>query len=163
MRREEFILDKERVTLGRARENVISLNHYSISRFHCELRVLDDERYEVVDRGSSNGLLVNSVPFRFSVIQSGDTIQLGKIKLKLVVYDPTSYFADKLSQLSILIILVITKIVKRETLFLKIVFYLLFFSIIFIHLKYNLEFSDKFKKEFIHWFLDWWDTPSLNK
>ncbi len=80
----EYPLDRERLTVGRAEDASISVNHNSVSRLHCEVHALGDGRFEIVDKGSSNGVRVNAVELRRSIIEAGDTIELGDVRFKFV-------------------------------------------------------------------------------
>ncbi len=80
----EFPLDRERLTIGRAEDSSISVNHNSVSRLHCEVHALGDGRYEIVDKGSSNGVRVNAVELKRSIIEAGDVIELGDVRFKFV-------------------------------------------------------------------------------
>jgi pSer/pThr/pTyr-binding forkhead associated (FHA) protein len=81
---DEFPLDRERMTIGRAEEATISVNHNSVSRLHCEVHELGDGRFEIVDKGSSNGVRVNAVELRRSIIEAGDVIELGDVRFKFI-------------------------------------------------------------------------------
>lgn len=80
----EYPLDRERMTIGRAEDSSISVNHNSVSRLHCEVHALGDGRFEIVDKGSSNGVRVNAVELRRSIIEAGDVIELGDVRFKFV-------------------------------------------------------------------------------
>ena len=80
----EYPLDKDRMTIGRAEEASISVNHNSVSRIHCEVHALGDSRYEIVDKGSSNGVRVNGADLRRGIVEAGDVIELGDVKFKFV-------------------------------------------------------------------------------
>jgi pSer/pThr/pTyr-binding forkhead associated (FHA) protein len=80
----EYPLDRERLTVGRAEECSISVNHNSVSRLHCEVHALGDSRFEIVDKGSSNGVRVNGADLRRSIIEAGDIIELGDVRFKFV-------------------------------------------------------------------------------
>ncbi|HEY2516275.1 MAG TPA: FHA domain-containing protein, partial [Polyangiaceae bacterium] len=80
----EFPLDRERLTVGRAEDASISINHNSVSRLHCEVHALGDGRFEIVDKGSSNGVRVNTAELRRGIIEPGDVIELGDVKFKFV-------------------------------------------------------------------------------
>jgi pSer/pThr/pTyr-binding forkhead associated (FHA) protein len=80
----EFSLNRERLTLGRAEDMDISIPHNSVSRFHCEIHALGDSRFELVDKGSSNGVRVNGSDLSRGIMESGDTIELGDVKLRYV-------------------------------------------------------------------------------
>jgi pSer/pThr/pTyr-binding forkhead associated (FHA) protein len=89
----EFPLDRERMTIGRAEEATISVNHNSVSRIHCEIHALGDGRFEIVDKGSSNGVRVNGSDLRRGIIEPSDVIELGDVHFKFVgagqIYRPT--------------------------------------------------------------------------
>lgn len=80
----EYPLDRERMTVGRAEDATISVNHNSVSRLHCEVHALGDGRFEIVDKGSSNGVRVNAVELKRSIIEAGDVIELGDVRFKFV-------------------------------------------------------------------------------
>ena len=80
----EYPLDRERMTIGRAEDASISVNHNSVSRLHCEVHALGDGRFEIVDKASSNGVRVNAVELRRSIVEPGDVIELGDVRFKFV-------------------------------------------------------------------------------
>jgi pSer/pThr/pTyr-binding forkhead associated (FHA) protein len=81
---EEYPLVSERLTVGRAEDATISVNHNSVSRLHCEVHALGEARFEIVDKGSSNGVRVNGADLRRGIIEAGDIIELGDVKFKFV-------------------------------------------------------------------------------
>jgi len=81
---EEFPLVGDRMTIGRAEDATVSINHNSVSRLHCEVHALGDARFEIVDKGSSNGVRVNGADLRRGIIEAGDIIELGDVKFKFV-------------------------------------------------------------------------------
>ncbi|MGA2450437.1 MAG: FHA domain-containing protein [Polyangiaceae bacterium] len=80
----EFPLDHDRMTVGRAEDANVSINHNSVSRLHCEVHALGDGRFEIVDKGSSNGVRVNGAELRRGIVEPGDVIELGDVKFKFV-------------------------------------------------------------------------------
>jgi pSer/pThr/pTyr-binding forkhead associated (FHA) protein len=80
----EFPLDRERLTIGRAEDATISIQHNSVSRLHCEVHALGDGRFEIVDNGSANGVRVNTVLLNRAIIEAGDIIEIGDVRLKFV-------------------------------------------------------------------------------
>ncbi|HEY4015353.1 MAG TPA: FHA domain-containing protein [Polyangiaceae bacterium] len=80
----EFPLERDRLSIGRAEDATISVNHNSVSRMHCEVHALGDGRFEIVDKGSSNGVRVNGAELRRGIIESGDLIELGDVKFKFI-------------------------------------------------------------------------------
>jgi pSer/pThr/pTyr-binding forkhead associated (FHA) protein len=80
----EFTLEDDRLTIGRAVDAGISVNHNSVSRIHCEVHALGDGRFEVIDMDSSNGVRVNGTDLRRGIIEPGDVIELGDVQFKFV-------------------------------------------------------------------------------
>jgi ABC transport system ATP-binding/permease protein len=80
----EFPLDRERMTIGRAEDATVSVNHNSVSRLHCEVHALGDGRFEIVDKGSSNGVRVNGAELRRGIVEPGDVVELGDVRFKFV-------------------------------------------------------------------------------
>jgi pSer/pThr/pTyr-binding forkhead associated (FHA) protein len=89
----EFPLDRDLLTVGRAEDASISVNHNSVSRMHCEVHSLGQGRYEIVDKGSSNGVRVNGAELRRGIVEPGDVIELGDVRFKFVgagqIFRPT--------------------------------------------------------------------------
>jgi pSer/pThr/pTyr-binding forkhead associated (FHA) protein len=81
---EEYPLDKDRITVGRAEEATISINHNSVSRLHCEIHRLAEGRFEIVDKASSNGVRVNGADLTRGIIEAGDVLELGDVRFKFV-------------------------------------------------------------------------------
>lgn len=80
----EFPLTDERITIGRAEDATISINHNSVSRLHCEIHALGEGRFEIVDKGSSNGVRVNGSDLRRGIIEAGDVLELGDVRMRFV-------------------------------------------------------------------------------
>lgn len=80
----EYPLSAERLTIGRAEDASISVNHNSVSRLHCEVHALGEGRFEIVDKGSSNGVRINGVDLKRSIIEAGDVIELGDVRFRFV-------------------------------------------------------------------------------
>ncbi len=81
---QEFTLEGDRITIGRAEEAGVSINHASVSRLHAEMVSLDDGRWEVLDQGSSNGIRVNGVDLPRGILEPGDALELGDVRLRFV-------------------------------------------------------------------------------
>src|SRR5580658_2500365 len=101
---EEYPLVDDRLTIGRAEEAIISVNHNSVSRLHCEVHALGEGRFEIVDKGSSNGVRVNGADLRRGIIEAGDVIELGDVKFKFVgqgqMYRPGASDSQQLAAIS---------------------------------------------------------------
>lgn len=74
-------LTKERMSIGRKSHNDIQIDNLAISGEHAVIvTILNDSFLE--DLGSTNGTLVNGAQIKRHFLQNGDTIELGKYKLK---------------------------------------------------------------------------------
>lgn len=74
----------ERITIGRAPENEVSVSHASVSRQHAEIRRCADGHYRVSDLDSLNGTFLNGKrATRPRELYHGDEIRVGDI---LVVF-----------------------------------------------------------------------------
>jgi pSer/pThr/pTyr-binding forkhead associated (FHA) protein len=79
----EIPLTKERTTIGRKPHNDIQIDNLAISGEHAVvITILNDCFLE--DLGSTNGTFVNGQSVKKHFLQNGDTIELGKYRLKYV-------------------------------------------------------------------------------
>ena len=69
--------------IGRTDENDIVLEHRSVSRNHAKL-VREGERVRILDLKSANGVLVNGEEVEQQVLKNGDTLELGRLKIRFV-------------------------------------------------------------------------------
>ena len=85
------LLDK-RIVIGRGEDCDLPVNDTSVSRVHAEIHAIENGRYEVVDRDSSNGVRVNGVELKRAILDAGDVVELGDVQLRYVpagqVYHP---------------------------------------------------------------------------
>jgi hypothetical protein len=77
---EDFPLDKERVTIGRAADNDICIENLAVSGRHAAVETFQNDSF-LVDLGSTNGTLVNGNPVTRHALRSGDYITIGKHSL----------------------------------------------------------------------------------
>jgi len=79
----EIQLAKERMTIGRKPHNDIQIDNLAISGEHAAIvTILNDSFLE--DLGSTNGTFVNGQSVKKHFLQNGDTIELGKYRLKYI-------------------------------------------------------------------------------
>lgn len=77
----EVQLTKERTTLGRRPYNDIVIDNLAVSGEHAIFHMLGDE-VEAEDLGSTNGTYINSKAVKRQVLRNGDTIEIGKYKIR---------------------------------------------------------------------------------
>jgi pSer/pThr/pTyr-binding forkhead associated (FHA) protein len=80
----EYPLDKEHFTIGRSEDATISINHSSVSRVHADLFALGNGRFEIVDKASANGIRINGVELKRGILEAGDALELGDVRLRFV-------------------------------------------------------------------------------
>jgi len=76
----EFVIDKEVFSIGSGSNNDLVLRDSTVSRRHCEIRLLP-KGHSIHDLGSTNGTLVQGVRIAEAFLNQGSEIQLGNIRL----------------------------------------------------------------------------------
>ncbi|MFI5301653.1 MAG: FHA domain-containing protein, partial [Polyangiales bacterium] len=80
----EHSIERPRAILGRGDDVAVFVNDSSVSRHHCELRLLEDGRVEVVDLGSQNGLRIAGKEVTKGLLSPGALFEAGDVILKYV-------------------------------------------------------------------------------
>jgi len=79
----EYVLNKERMTIGRKPHNDVVIDNLAVSGEHAAVvTILNDSFLEDLD--STNGVSVNGVSIKKHFLQANDLIEIGKYKLKYV-------------------------------------------------------------------------------
>jgi pSer/pThr/pTyr-binding forkhead associated (FHA) protein len=81
-----FLLDKDVVTVGRHPDSDIFLDDITVSRRHAEFR-RTGQTFLVADSGSLNGTYINGTRSDEQLLANGDTVQVGKFRLKALIPD----------------------------------------------------------------------------
>jgi hypothetical protein len=76
-----FDLTEERITLGRALDNVIRLEDGTVSHHHA-LLVSEGLEYKLRDLNSTNGTRVNGLRIVDQMLQNGDQVRLGSVEMR---------------------------------------------------------------------------------
>ncbi len=80
---DEYVLDKECITIGRKPDNDVQIDNLAISGHHAQIiTILNDSFLE--DLNSTNGSYVNSKLVKKHALKNGDIISIGKHQLKYV-------------------------------------------------------------------------------
>ena len=83
----EYVLNKERITIGRKPHNEIAIDNLAVSGEHAAIvTILNDSFLEDLD--STNGVMVNGVQIKKHFLQNNDVIEIGKYKLKYMNEQP---------------------------------------------------------------------------
>jgi len=80
----EVQLTKDRTTLGRRPYNDIVIDNLAVSGEHAVLQ-MEGERFVIEDLNSTNGTYVNGQTIKKQALANGDTIEIGKYKIKFVL------------------------------------------------------------------------------
>jgi len=82
-----YILDANRMIIGRSGEAQIILDDTSVSRQHAEVIVFED-KVSITDLGSSNGTMINDLKISAETeLKDQDLIRLGKMLLKFYEHE----------------------------------------------------------------------------
>lgn len=76
-----FDLIEERITLGRAMDNMIRLEDGTVSHHHAVL-LLEGQEYKVRDLNSTNGTRVNGLRIVETVLHNGDQLRVGSVEMR---------------------------------------------------------------------------------
>jgi pSer/pThr/pTyr-binding forkhead associated (FHA) protein len=77
----EVSLTKDRTTIGRRSHNDVVIDNLAVSGEHAVMIANGEEMY-LEDLGSTNGTTVNGQPIKKHLLQSGDTVEIGKYRLR---------------------------------------------------------------------------------
>jgi pSer/pThr/pTyr-binding forkhead associated (FHA) protein len=86
-----FVVTSDRITLGRGEENDIMLSDLKASRQHAEI-AWENEKWNIRDLGSSNGINHNGKITRAAVLKTSDVISLGETTLEFMMADAGTSF-----------------------------------------------------------------------
>jgi hypothetical protein len=77
---EHFLLQQERITVGRSPDCDIFLDDVTVSRRHALVKQADGG-FLIEDQGSLNGTFLNRRRIESASLEDGDEVQIGKYKL----------------------------------------------------------------------------------
>lgn len=77
-------LSKARTTLGRRPHNDVVIDDLAVSGEHAAVQMEDQDIYYLEDLRSTNGTYVNGKVVKNHLLQSGDVIRIGKVKIEFL-------------------------------------------------------------------------------
>ena len=77
------------MTIGRSRDCDIFLEDLAVSRLHATIRQLPEGTYELEDKHSAAGTLVNGRPVTRCILKEGDIVQIGMHRITFRVLHPS--------------------------------------------------------------------------
>lgn len=85
----------EQVTVGRAEDNSIVLDHGSLSGSHAVITNNNRGSYQVNDLGSTNGTFLNGEPVTEAIVETGSQISFGEVLAVLDLEDSAGAAAEE--------------------------------------------------------------------
>ena len=79
----EFALSKDALTVGRAEDLDVWVNHRSISREHATIS-REGEGFSIRDLESANGMRINGKDTAEATLNAGDVVELGQVRFRFV-------------------------------------------------------------------------------
>ena len=98
---QEYVLDKERKTIGRKEHNDIVIDNLAVSGEHAAIITLLNDSF-LEDLDSTNGVAVNGAATKKHFLQNNDLIEIGKYKLKYLNDQPSQTSAADFEKTMIL-------------------------------------------------------------
>jgi hypothetical protein len=87
-KKSEFVIDKERVTIGRKPSNDIVVNDSAVSGLHATIITLGKESF-LEDQNSTNGTQVNRADVTRCVLHNDDEIKIAHTRMTFITDRPT--------------------------------------------------------------------------
>jgi len=76
------LLGDRPIVVGRAKSSNLVLDNASISRQHAVVRATPDGKWQIIDRGSSNGVKVNGAAVKEATLRANDEVVLGEYRMR---------------------------------------------------------------------------------
>ncbi len=83
----KILLNKDEITIGRAKNADMCLTRGDVSRMHAVIRRVDEQQFLLVDNDSTNGTLVNAQTIKTTLLKDRDVISIGDSQLKFLASD----------------------------------------------------------------------------
>ena len=74
-----FAIDRDAITIGRSKDNTISIDSATVSGHHCSI-IRDGDRFLLRDLESTNGTRLNSKDVTESKLRPKDLLQVGSVE-----------------------------------------------------------------------------------
>jgi len=86
--RRKFELGKKKhIKIGKKTDNDIVVNDKTVSRYHVDIQVGEDNSYLLKDLNSTNGTVINGMKVKEAYLSQGDLIEIGETTIEFQTYD----------------------------------------------------------------------------
>ncbi|MCH5243473.1 MAG: FHA domain-containing protein, partial [Lentimicrobiaceae bacterium] len=79
-----YQIDKPQTRIGREQDNDLILSNEKVSRHHAEI-IFNGSGFEIIDKRSTNKVIVNGQFVERATLKSGDIIGLGKVVITFYI------------------------------------------------------------------------------
>lgn len=99
----KVLLNKNEITIGRAKNADLCLTRGDVSRTHAVIQRINEQEFLLIDKDSMNGTLVNAQEIHRTVLKDQDVISIGDSELKFLASDnpEQSYYEGLYKRLSL--------------------------------------------------------------
>jgi len=80
-----FEMVKRSISIGRRKDNDVTLVDASVSGYHATIHVKSDGSFVITDRDSQNGVAINDEEVKIAELKHGDEVDLGAVRFRFVV------------------------------------------------------------------------------
>lgn len=95
----EILLFDRIQTIGRGRDNTVTIDHAALSRKHARI-VPERDGWVIEDLNSTNGVHVNEERIKRAALKSGDSVRIGGLEFRYLADPPTVNQADVPTQIA---------------------------------------------------------------
>lgn len=99
----KVLLNKDEITIGRAKNADLCLTKGDVSRTHAVIQRINELEFLLLDKDSTNGTLVNAQEIKSKLLKDQDIISIGDCQLKFLASDSPeqSYYEGLYKRLSL--------------------------------------------------------------
>lgn len=94
-------LSAESVTIGRGPAAMLRVENDALADLHAVINVNDDGTVQLLDLGSPGGTHVNGEKINNTQLRTGDSIQIGEVRLSISIVDEQAFQDEEATQLAV--------------------------------------------------------------
>lgn len=98
LHREE--MSAESITIGRGAAAMLRVENDALAELHAVINIGDDGSVQLLDLGGEGGTSVNGEPVNNTTLRTGDTIEIGSIRITVSIVDEEAFADEEATQLA---------------------------------------------------------------